>query len=429
MSIIESKRILIIKAPGHNLRPVEHFLQKRDFKVFIEHDVKMAMLKLIEVKPSIIFLAWDHPNPKIMDLPAQMGPTTEATIIPYVMGFTKEDVRKLDACALNPKLYPPVSGPAIERLISKFIKIQIRKNSDYDEIVSGYKTDRGPDVAAKATAEKPPAPVEQAIVSVAKPTPKSNMIVFKQQKRQEILLIYKKKTLSIGVAAELKKTFPARVKIPVEKLLQFSENSRPPEKTGTANIYRAYCLAVVSEDWCGYLTTISDHALEVEPLRKIVAEWIDENFENALDHDEHDFAEIKNLDAEWLSQLEKDAEYYERLDIKDVDIRVCFFSVAPAKMNIEFNEDHTMIKMPTHDVPADEELPFSLHLHLPENKKYIAYTQANKVLSLDQKNRLIGNKILLLYTTLNFENAYKKFIIEKNIKSLWLDLAKKKSAI
>ncbi len=428
MSIIESKSILIIKAPSHNLRPVEHFLQKRNFKVFIEHDVKMAMLKLVEVQPSIIFLAWDHPNLKIMDLPEQMAQTTKATIIPYVMGFTKEDIRKLDACALNPKLYPPVSGPAIERLISKFIKIQIRKNSDYDEIVSGYKTEKGPAAAAAAPVVstppiKPAAPDEQALVTETKPIPKSNIVIIKQQRRQEILLTYKKKTLSPGITAELKKTFPIQVKIPVEKLLLAVQKTNAPKS------YRAYCLAVVSEAWCGYLTTVSDHALEAEPLRKIVAEWINENFANAIEHDEHDFVEINNLEPEWLAQLEKNAEYYEPLDIKDVDIRVCFFSFEPTKMNIELNDENNLIKMSTHDVPAEVELPFSLHLHLPENKKYIVYTQANKVLSLDQKNRLIANKILLLYTTINFESDYKRFITERNIKSLWLNPLKKKSAV
>lgn len=426
MSIIESKSILIIKAPSHNLRPVEHFLQKRDFKVFVEHDIKMAMDKLVEVEPSIIFLAWDHPNKKIMDLPAQLGPVTKAAIIPYVMGFTKEDIRKLDACALNPKLYPPVSGPAIERLISKFCKIQIRKNSDYDEIVSGYKTEKkstAPTRPATAPAPVPAVVVEQSFVTETKPLLNSNFIVIKQQKRQEILLTYKKKTLPTGVAAELKKTFSAKVKIPVEKLLLAVKKTNAPKP------YRAYCLAVVSEAWCGYLTTVSDHALEAEPLRKIVAEWINENFATAIEHDEHDFVEINNLEPEWLEQLEKNADYYEPLQIKDVDIKVCFFSVEPAKMNIELNDENSMIKMSTQEVPADEELPFSLHLHLPENKKYIIYTQANKVLSLDQKNRLIANKILFLYTTLNFESVYKKFITQKNIKNIWLNPLKKKSAV
>lgn len=434
MSIIEIKSILIIKAPAHNMRPVEHFLQKRNFKVFIEHDVKMAMLKLVEVQPSIIFLAWDHPNLKIMDLPAQMAQATNATIIPYVMGFTREDVRKLDACALNPKLYPPVSGPAIERLISKFVKIQIRKNSDYDEIVSGYKTEKGPAATAAAPVvatppKKPAAPAEQELVTETNPIPKSNIIVIKQQKRQEILLTYKKKTLSPGFTAELEKTFPTQVKIPIEKLLLDDKNSRPQQKTNSTAVYRAYCLAVVSEAWCGYLTTISNYAIETGPLRKIVAEWIKENFENVIEPDEHDFVEITNLDPEWMGQLKKSAEYYEQLEIKDFDIRVCFFSFEPAKMNVEINDENSLIQMSTQDVPSDEELPFSLHLHLPENKKYIVYTQANKVLTGVQKDRLIANKILLLYTPINFEREYKKFLTAKNIKSLWLNPLKKKSAV
>lgn len=422
MSIIERKSILIIKAPAHNLRPVEHYLEKRSFKVFVEHDIKMAMLKLAEVQPSIIFLAWDHPNLKIMDLPQQMAQVTKATIIPYTMGFTKDDVRKLDACAMNPKLYPPISGPAIERLVAKFVKIEIRKNSDYDEIVNGYKTEKVPETPTVVTRVSPVA-VEPALAPPVKPARQTNVIVIKQQKRQEILLSYKKKTLSTGVTAELKKTFPVQVKIPIERLLLTATKTAEPKS------YRAYCLAVVCETWCGYLTVISDHPLEMGPLRKIFTNWIKENFENVIEHDEHDFVEINNFEPELLELFEKGAEYHEKLDTPNFDLRVCFFSVEPAKMNIEMSDDHSLIKMSTDDIPANKELPFSLHLHLPENKKYIVYTQANKILSTEQKNRLIANKILMLYTPVSFEKEFKKFLTEKNLREFRQNPLQKKSAV
>ena len=436
MSIIESNSILFIRAPSHNLRTVEHFLQKRDFKVFVEHDVKMAMLKVVEVKPSIIFLAWDHPNQKILELPHVMAHSSEATIIPYVMGFTKEDVRKLDACALNPKLYPPISGPAIERLITKFIKIQIRKNPEFDAIVGNYKNEKEQEANAAKAAAPGLDPVEAALHAInaeAKPVLNQNFVVIKQQKRQEILLRYKGKGLSPGIAAELKKTFPVKVKMPVEKMLSALEK-QGSQKTGLSKnsetkLFRAYCLPVVSNDWCGYLTVVSDQALEAEALRLILSEWIRENFIGGIENDKPDFIEINNLEPEWLEILENETEYYEKLNSKEYDIRVSFFSVDPTKMNIEFNDVNTMIRMPTHDVPADEELPFGLHLHLPENKKYIAYTQANKKLSLEQKNRLITNKILLVYTPVNFVNEYKKFMTERTVKKFWRDLLKKKTTV
>ena len=43
MSIIESKTILFIKSPSHNIRSVEHFLQKKDFRVWSEEDFETAL--------------------------------------------------------------------------------------------------------------------------------------------------------------------------------------------------------------------------------------------------------------------------------------------------------------------------------------------------------------------------------------------------
>lgn len=192
---------------------------------------------------------------------------------------------------------------------------------------------------------------------------------------------------------------------------------------------RAYCLSVYSEGWCGYLTTLSNRAFEPGALKNILTAWINEHFENVVEPDEHDFVELENVDASLSEDLERDAEYYERLQIENYEISVSFFSVDPARMSFELNDDASLIKMATSDIPPDTELPFSLHLHLPENKKYIVYTQANKKLSLEQKNRLIGSKIILLYTPLNFGNEYKKFVAQRNIKDFCLNHLKKKSAI
>lgn len=487
VSIIESKTILFIKAPSHNLRPIEHFLQKRDFKVFIELDVKMAVVKIIELQPSIIFLAWDHPNSKIFELPNLIAQTSQATVVPYIMGYAKEDVRRLDLCAINPKLYPPISGPAIERLITKFIKVSIRKNSDYDEIVSKYKSGKetvSPPVAA--TPQLQPAVVtEKNVVETVtasfilenKKPPKQNFILIQQQKRSEILLQYKRKSLPTDIATELKKTLPVKIKIPIEKLLKTlnesstnSENliidsqhgqtpgpkgpktyipSAPAEaptseknilQNQNANIqtknfqvepnkYKAYCLSIFSDQWCGYLTIVSNKSLDFSRLNIISSEWINEHFKNLLDIDEHDFVELNDIEPNLVDHLSENADYFEKIEIENYDISVSFLSVDPVKMNLELNEENTLIKISTQDVPSDKELNFSLHLHLPENKKYIVYTQANKKLSLEQKNRLLTNKIMQLYMPFDFESEYKKFITEKNIKDFCLNPVKKKSAV
>ena len=432
MSIIESTRILIIKAPSDNLGPVEHFLQKRHYKVFVEQDVKMAMVKVIEVDPNIIFLAWDHPNAKIQELPGLMAKACKAVVIPYVMGQSKEVVRKLDICSMNPKLYPPVSGPAIERLVTKFSKVQIRKNADYDEIVGKHRPERELVRESIAPIEwltpngewntnpNVPQSGETATVNLQN----RNLILVRQQrikKRSEILLMYKKKSLPAEISTELKKTMPLKIKLPLEKMLQ----SLP----GTTEEYRAYCISVFSEKWCGYLTIISNRSLEGDSLKTILGAWIVEHFANALEVDEHDFIEVNSIDPNFAGYLSQNSEYFEKLNISNCDISVGFLSLDPQKMNLELNTENTLIKLATEDIPTDQEMRFSLHLHLQENKKYLVYVQANKRLTPEQKNRLLSNKITQLFTALDFEPEYKKFVVERNIHDFCLSIVKKKSAL
>lgn len=384
------------------------------------------MVKVIEVQPSIIFLAWDHPNSKIQDLPHLMANATKATVIPFIMGQTKDVIRKLDICTMNPKLYPPISGPAIERLITKFSKVQIRKNADYDEIMGKHKPQEEQSIAPIewltpdgewSSNQATPVTAETETANLKS----KNLILIRQQslkKRNEILLTYKKKSLPPEISAELNKTLPLKVKLPIEKMLQ-----PLPDKIEES---RAYCISVFSQQWCGYLSIISNRSLEKDALKTIFSAWVSEHFENALELDEHDFIEVNPINPEFAVYLSQNSEYFEKLAIPHSEISVGFFSIEPQKMNLELNAENTLIKLATEDVPTDQEMMFSLHLHLQENKKYLVYVQANKKLSNEQKNRLLNNKITHLYTSLAFESEYKKFIVEKNIKDFCDFWSKKK---
>lgn len=409
MSIIESKTILFIKSPSHNMKPVEHFLQKRDFKIYSELDIKMALVKVIEINPSIIFIAWDHPNAKIFDLPKLIATATTAKVIPYVMGQAKEDYRKLDICPMEHKLYPPVSGPAVERLVLKFCKIEIRKNSDYDEIVNRYKI--GKEIID----------TNSKMVAASTHTPDP------QIKRSEFRLQSAKSGLPEAITTELKKTLHAKIKHPIEQLL-------PPLSAATQTAsdikqYRAYCHAVLSPVWCGYMTLISDVELESMSIQMIMSQWLSENFPKMLEIAEHDFVPIPQLSPDLRENLLQFSDYSEKLSIESRDISVHFFSMDPSKLNFELNEEKSLIKIPTEEIPADEELKFSLHLHLPENKKFIVYVQAQKKLTIEQKKRLLANKINYMYLPLEAKDQFRTYTAESHIKLFCANAQKKKPAL
>lgn len=109
---------------------------KREFHVFVETEIKEAVVKVFEKKTDFIFIAWDHSDKKIMMLPKLLEKSTASIIVPFINKNTKESVFRFGQCPLSPKLYPPISGPAIERLILKHSK----EDADYLTKVSQFKT-------------------------------------------------------------------------------------------------------------------------------------------------------------------------------------------------------------------------------------------------------------------------------------------------
>jgi hypothetical protein len=118
----EKKVLLFVTDAPENLKSVLSFLNKRNFSVFVENEIKSAAAKVFEIKPDFLFIAWDHRDKKIMMLPQVLEKAAACTFVPFINKNTKESVFKFDSCPIIPKLYPPISGPAIERLILKHNK-------------------------------------------------------------------------------------------------------------------------------------------------------------------------------------------------------------------------------------------------------------------------------------------------------------------
>jgi len=205
--------------------------------------------------------------------------------------------------------------------------------------------------------------------------------------------------------------------------IQDKPRSHTHAQRGTAFV-KAYCMSVYSDNWCGYLVIAINTQLDFSSIDLIFTDWINSQFNNLQEIDEYDFFEFKFVDQDFINQLGPKADYHEHVKVKDYNLDVFFFPIDPNKMTLELNEERSLIQLSTEELPSDEELNFSLLLHLPENKKYLLYTQASKSLSQDQKKRLIANRIFLLYTPLDFEKEYKKFMAEKNVKEIYNKLKK-----
>lgn len=113
------KTLFFLKSPKHNLSAIETFLKRRDFEVVSISDYKEAVGRVIPLNPDYVFLAWDHPQEQVINLPKLLAQSCTSKIIPFINSSDKIQHRKLQSSSLSPKLFPPLSGPGIQRLIAK----------------------------------------------------------------------------------------------------------------------------------------------------------------------------------------------------------------------------------------------------------------------------------------------------------------------
>lgn len=114
--------LFFIKNIAHQFGPVEKFLKKRGYTVVIETDIKTALDRILEENPEYIFLAWDHKNENIRLMPKTIYQSCTGQVVPFIMSTQRDQIIQLESSGFENKLYPPLSGPAIIRVISKYEK-------------------------------------------------------------------------------------------------------------------------------------------------------------------------------------------------------------------------------------------------------------------------------------------------------------------
>lgn len=132
MAEATEKTLFFIKSPIANITAIEQFLKKRGFNVVSESDLKVAILQIMKTAPDYILISWDHPSERIIHLPKLILQSVMTTIIAYCTSNDKLQIRKLQGSGQPLKLFPPLSGPAIQRLISRLEKDKEASNATSD---------------------------------------------------------------------------------------------------------------------------------------------------------------------------------------------------------------------------------------------------------------------------------------------------------
>lgn len=124
------KSILIIKGQENSLLPVESFLKHRDWKIFSCTSLKDALVHIVNNQPTFVLISIDHPHKKVQNLPKILQAAFPVCVVMFGESTSPASYRNLSANSAEYKLFPPVSGPAVERIVNKYIKDRNQKTTE-----------------------------------------------------------------------------------------------------------------------------------------------------------------------------------------------------------------------------------------------------------------------------------------------------------
>ncbi|WP_413584832.1 hypothetical protein [Bdellovibrio sp. HCB274] len=121
---VEKRKLLIIKSHPQSLVPVENFLKNRDWEIKSTHNLKEAMVFLVQNQPQFVMVSIDHPNKKVRNLPKVLSQAFPVCVIAFAEHSTANSVKVLNDCNSGYAIYHPITGPAVERMVNKYFKDQ-----------------------------------------------------------------------------------------------------------------------------------------------------------------------------------------------------------------------------------------------------------------------------------------------------------------
>lgn len=411
-------RLFFLKSNSTDLTSVETYLLKRDYEVLSESDLKKGILSIIQNQPTYVFLAWDHPNEKIFNLPKIIRYSTPATtIIPFTLASSSSFIRKLDFSGYANRLYPPASGPSVVRLISKIEKEIKAEEADPNSkrkalSFAQAQNHKASSQEASRLLEQFLKELEEAAPVVGSQKPPYDMTSFNEN--QEKLKKQSYRQIDEKLKQLLQQKFNENIKLQIQDLATAPiENQTIKSKN---NIQKTLCVIVQSSTWCGYLLVTSQLEINNEDYKTLIQNWLQDQLADLGEISPYDYFNVDlNFTeiSEATSWLQKTADYLEVLEINDNTIYLSFFTLDPKHLLIEVSENHEMLEVALNIIEENKTVNFGLFLHLPENKKYILYTLANQSMQPNQKQRLLEKAVRNLYTPVEFETELKKLTAEK----------------
>jgi hypothetical protein len=376
------KSILIISASPGGLEASQVYLLSRGWDVKTTDDLKEAMQALAEVKPEAVLICMDHPNKNINMLPKLILERVRCCVIATAQKSTLQNYTLIHATDCEYKLFPPSSGPAIERTVSKYAK-------KLSEMMGTLNTNE----------------LKRSGIS-----PK----IFKlnvNEKPDMNVMDYSNFTTNKGVGYNIipeepsPKAPPAILVRGAESIIaDIIEPAQEKEKarsvwTPIQSTTNMTCMQIECQSFQGYLVAAlgKDCRLDdtfVAVIHKHLVKFLEEQGEKISSSD---IFQMQIKPVAFLDWAEECGEFLKKSIHKGNEIAFAFFPFQGVRASYESSASDEMISVPIDELYGDTKVGFDVYIFFPTNNKYVLYTPANSVFYTHQQQRLLERGIATVH--------------------------------
>jgi hypothetical protein len=132
-----NKSILIIKSEFASLWSSENYMAKREWTMRTTHKLTEAILYITRYQPKFIMVSIDHENKNIKSFVRMLMQSFPDRVIVYAEKPHVLTYHYFNELGSNYNIYPPVSGPAIERTLLAYYKGQLSQGTPEIRIFKG----------------------------------------------------------------------------------------------------------------------------------------------------------------------------------------------------------------------------------------------------------------------------------------------------
>lgn len=411
----QPKTMLILKANPASLATSEMFLRNRGWIIYSTTDVKEALLLLVKQQYSYILISVDHSNKKTQMLPKLIAHKFKIGIMTFAETQSANSYNLLSASNCEYKVYAPVTGPAIERCVMKYIR------------------DRRTPQLFIAQPNLPEASV-QSLKGAKSPSAR----VFVKSKKSSTGFG------SVHVTNLMGSEDPGKVRKhedPEYKAREDTLIARATEKSLIGNveildgwvknkvhhITKSGCIVVESNHFSGYLVAAlgTDKKIEetfISNLKTTLFKFLRDNGEDVSENVPLSLS-LKPVDFEpWALEY---ADFLRKSVHRGDEVAVAFFPRKPVNVTLEDSDHPTMAKVKLNDLQGDRQVEFDLYIHLANNNKYVLYTPQGGVFYTKQLNRLKRQGITHMHVKKDSVNGISKYNAQSYINDLVDDYVEK----